>query len=57
MAKLLLTEVSKRVLNDLPYVVQATRVVEIRQNLSLTLAREVARQLSLRCLVLQDQPN
>jgi hypothetical protein len=48
MAKTLLVEVSKRVANDLPHAAQPNRVGEIRQNLSITLAREVARQLSLR---------
>jgi hypothetical protein len=49
--KWLIEEITKRVTADLPMAAHASRATELRQNMSLTLAREVARQLSLRCRV------
>jgi hypothetical protein len=54
-AKWLLEETLKRITADLPLAAHSARVQEVRQNLSLTLAREVARQLSLRCRVTDTQ--
>jgi hypothetical protein len=53
-ARWLLAETTKKIASDLPHAAHAVRVAEIRQNLSLTIAREVARQLSLRCQVIQE---
>ena len=53
-ANWMLIEVLKRVTADLPYAAHAARLSEVRQNLSITLAREVARQLALRCQVLDE---
>lgn len=58
-AKSLLFEVLKRATADQQGWPKTQRILEMRQNLSLTLAREVAKQLSLRCRVLDclDPPN
>jgi len=53
-AKDLLFGVTKRVVADLPLTCQSARTSELRQTLSLCLVRQVARQLSLRCQVLDD---
>ena len=50
-AKWLLDETLKRITADLPLAAHSARVQEIKQKISITLAREVARQLSLRCRV------
>ena len=47
-ARWLLDETTKQITTDLPMAAHTVRVGEVRQNLSLTLAREVARQLSVR---------
>ena len=49
-----LAEVTKRILVDNPSHSTNTRSTEILQTISLTLAREVARQLSLRCRIVED---
>ena len=54
-ARWLLEGTVKRITADLPMVAHSARVAEVRQNLSLTLAREVARQLALRCWVANGQ--
>ena len=54
-ARWLLEETTKRITADLPMAAHSARVAEVRQNLSLTLAREVARQLALRCRVIDGQ--
>jgi len=51
-AKALLFEVLKRATADQQGWPKTQRILELRQNLSLTLAREVAKQLSLRCRLL-----
>ena len=51
-AKWFLQETCKRVTTDLPLAAHSARVGEVRQGLSITLAREVARQLLLRCRVI-----
>ena len=55
-AKSLLFEVKKRALSDTPRHSKETRELELHQNISITLAREVARQLSLRCRIVEDLP-
>ena len=50
-ARGLLYEVLKRATADQQGWSKTQRILELRQNLSLTLAREVAKQLSLRCRV------
>jgi hypothetical protein len=52
--KELLRDVTKRIVGDLPLEAHAGRAQELRQCLSLALMREVARQLSLRCSVLDE---
>jgi hypothetical protein len=53
-AKNLLAEVSKRITSTLMPALRAERAREMRQNLSVTLMREVARQLQLASQVLDD---
>ena len=48
-ARWLLEETTKRITVDLPMSAHSVRVNEVKQGLSMTLAREVARQLALRC--------
>ena len=50
-ARSLLWEVLKHATSDQQGWAKTQRILELRQNLSITLAREVARQLSLRCQV------
>lgn len=56
-ARSLLYEVLRRATADLVGWAKAQRLAELRQNLALTLAREVARQLSLRCRVIDAMEN
>jgi hypothetical protein len=53
-AKHLLREVTRRVLTDVPAPLTDARSSELLQHLSITLARHVGQQLSLRCRVLDD---
>ena len=53
-ARSLLFEVLKRATADQQGWAKTQRILELRQNLSITLAREVAKQLSLRCRVLES---
>ena len=52
--KHLLYEVSKRALSDIPSHSKDFRSLEIYQIISITLAREVASQLAVRCRILDD---
>jgi len=54
-ARDLLAAVTKRAVSDLPLDSQSARAVELRQGLSLSLARDIARQLSLRCSVIDAE--
>ena len=51
-ARSLLYEVLRRATADLVGWPKAQRLAELRQNLALTLAREVAKQLAVRCQVI-----
>ena len=53
-ARWLLQEVTKRITVDLPHASHSLRAAELRQTLSLALAREVARELALRCRVIDE---
>ena len=53
-ARHILREITRRLLTDVPAPLSDARASEIMQHLSLTLARQVGLQLSLRCRVLDD---
>ena len=54
-ARWLLEETTKRITVDLPMSAHSVRVNEVKQGLSMTLAREIARQLALCCRLTDGQ--